>query len=166
MSDSLSRAATVGFAAISSLLLSAVSASSSECLATNEVLRTSRVAIQVWRGSSPVDGALVSFLWEHGQAPAATGETDSQGALQIDGVPPGLYSLRVTLTGRSSVLISGKTEVSYGVRVRVVPSTESPATLIAIGLAGGLSCSTSCTVNGTLGPLVRAPKCLAQGSRN
>jgi len=111
LGNSLTRAAPVGcFGAISSLLLSAVSAYA-DCATTNQVVRTSRVAMQVWSGTSPAEGALVSLIWEHRHdVPAATGETDSQGALQIDGVPTGLYSLQVTLKDRSPVLTNGKRE--------------------------------------------------------
>jgi hypothetical protein len=135
----------------------------SECIRIgDDVVRASRIGVQVWRrGSSvPVQGAVVTLVWEHGQGvPAATGETDSQGALQIEEVPPGLYSLQVTLSERSPVLFNGKGTVSYDVPVRIVSPTDAPPRLIAIGLGGGLECSTHCAVTGTVGPLAKAPKC-------
>ena len=132
-----------------------------------EVVTMSQVAVQVFSGGRPLDGAVVSLIWEHGQGiPAATGETDSQGALQIEGVPPGLYLLRVTLTDRSPVLTSSKATVSTEVSVRVVPSTELTARLIAINLVRGMGCSPDyCEVAGTVGPLPRAPKCLTRQSQ-
>jgi hypothetical protein len=157
--ESSTVAATVSCLAL--LSLSAGNAHASECLVRSELIQTSQVAVQVWRGPQPVEGAIVSLIWQHGQGtPAATGETDSQGALQIDAVPPGYYSLRVTQADRSPVLIRNKYVISEEVNVWVVPSTEFPARLIAISLGGGMDCSTHCTVTGMVGPLAQAPKCL------
>jgi hypothetical protein len=156
-------AATVGcFATIFLLALSVGDVTASECLVTSEVVFTSQVAVQVFfrHGLDPVEGATVSLVWAHGKGnPAATGTTDSLGHLQVLGVPPGLYRVRVALTGRPPV---GRSPVwAEAVNVRVVPSTDSPATLIAVGLSG-MDCSTYCTVAGTIGPLAKAPSCLAQ----
>jgi len=157
------------FATLFLLVLSVVRAHPSECIqiAKREVVTTSQVAVQVFSGGRPIDGAVVSLIWEHGQGnPTATGETDSQGALQIDGVPPGLYLLRVTLTDRSPVLTGHKATVSTEVSVRVVPPTELTARLIAINLSGGMGCSPDyCEVAGTVGPLPRPPKCLTRQSQ-
>lgn len=141
------------FATIVALSMNAGDAHASECLFFIEPVITSQVAVQVFgrfTPFTPIDGAGVILTWEHGQSnPAAAGKTDSQGSLQIAGVPPGLYSLRVTRGGAST-----------DVKVRVVPSSESPPRLIVIGLAGGIACSMHCEVAGTTGPLAKAPKCL------
>ena len=87
----------------------------SECLATGEVVLTSQVALQVFshRPLVPLEGASVSLAWEHGKNdPAATGKTDSQGHLQVLGIPPGRYSIRVTLTGyRSPALTNSSGQI-------------------------------------------------------
>jgi hypothetical protein len=147
------------------LLLSLGETYASECVKTNEVVPTSQVAVQVFSGSlKPVEGAVVSLVWQYRQgSPAATGKTDSNGALEIEGVPPGLYSLEVTMTDGSPVLVNGKSSISTQVNVRVVPSSEQPARLIAIWLRGGMDCRRRyCDVPVTASPLTRPPKCLTQ----
>jgi hypothetical protein len=163
--------ATVGsYATIFLLGFGVDDVAASDCIATGEVVLTSQVAVQVFshRPLVPLEGATVSLAWEHGKGdPAGTGKTDSQGHLQVLGIPPGRYWMRVTLTGdRPPALTNSSGPIwSTQVTVRVVPSTDSPARLIAIDLEGGMTCSTYCTVTGTVGPLTRAPTCLIRRAR-
>jgi hypothetical protein len=163
--------ATVGSCATIFLLgFGVVEVPASECIVTGEVVLTSQVAVQVFsrRPLVPLEGAAVSLAWEHGSGdPAATGKTDSQGHLQVLGIPPGRYRIRVTLPGYGSPALTNSPGPIWSTQanVRVVPSTDSPARLIAIDLEGGMTCSTYCTVTGTVGPLARAPTCLIRRAR-
>jgi hypothetical protein len=154
MRISSSRMAVVGLVAtVLLLVVSAPESHASECLASGETVLTSQVAVQVFELGrlDPFEGVAVSLFWEgRNTAPAATGQTDSQGHLRVQGVPPGRYRVQAVRHGLHSQTVS----------VRVVPAADAPARLIAIVLAGGLSCSRLCTVAGTSGPLARAPKCL------
>jgi hypothetical protein len=156
MRTSSSRVATVGFfAAVFLLVCRATESRASECLASSEIVVTSQVAVQVFGlgGLDPLEGVDVSLLWENrNAAPTATGKTDSQGHVRVQGVPPGRYRVQAGLPGLHSQTVS----------VRVVSATDAPARLIAIALAGGLKCSSLCVVVGTSGPLARPPRCLEQ----
>jgi hypothetical protein len=155
MRTSSSRVAIVSFLATVCLLLFRMPQShANECLASSELVLTSQVAVQVFGGLSrlaPLEGVDVSLHWEGRSAvPTATGKTDSQGHLRVQGVPPGRYRVQAGFTESGSQTLS----------IQVVPASAAPARLIAISLVGGIGCSEWCLVAGTSGPLARAPRCL------